>query len=71
MADGIEEAHKVCRDMKVWKHRFGGGGSIKRGVKCSTDVKRNGGARGGGRGSSARNKSLVVLRDVRESGSEP
>ena len=35
-------------------------------MKYSTDVNRNGGARGGGMGSRTGSKSVVELRDVRE-----
>ena len=65
VADGMEEAHKVRRDIKVKKYGSGGGGSIER-VEFSTDVSRNGGARGRGTGSNARNKSLVGVSDITE-----
>ena len=63
--EGMDEAQKIWRDMKVRKYGSGGGGSIGR-VRFSTDANRNGGAGGGGMGSSAGSKSLVRLRDVRE-----
>lgn len=50
---------------EVRKYGSGGGGSIGW-VKYSTDVNRNGGARGGGMGSRTGSKSVVELRDVRE-----
>ena len=51
---------------EVRKYGSGGGRGIGW-VKFSTDVNRNGGARGGGMGSGAGSKSVVRLRDVRES----
>lgn len=63
--EGMDEARKIWRDMKVRKHGSGGGGSIGR-VRFSTDVNRNGGAGDGETGSSAGSRGLVRLRDVRE-----
>ena len=62
----MEAAQKIRREMKVRKYGSGGGGSVRQ-VKLSPDVNTNGGAGVEGRtGSSARSKSLVRLRDVRE-----
>lgn len=63
--EGMDEARKIWRDMKVRKYGSGGGGSIGR-VRFSTDVNRSSGAGDGETGSSGRSKSLVRLRDVRE-----
>ena len=52
VGEGIDEAQKARRYMKVRRCSSESGGSIGR-VKFSTDVNRNGGARGGGAGSSA------------------
>ena len=64
VGESIDEAQKTRRYMKVMKYGSGSGGSIGR-VKISPDVNRNGGARGGGAGSSAGRKNLVRLRAVR------
>ena len=68
--NGMDEVQRVWRYLKVRKYISGGGGSIGR-VKVSIDMNRNGRARGGGTSRSARGKSLVGLRDVRETGFGP
>jgi len=64
MEDGMDEAQKIRRDMKLEEYGSrGGGGGIER-VKISTDMNRNGEAGGGRAGGSFRSKTLVRLRDV-------
>ncbi|PWW77832.1 hypothetical protein C7212DRAFT_362443 [Tuber magnatum] len=57
--EDMDEAQKIWRDMKLRKYGSGGVGGIGR-VRFSAD------ANGNGNGGSAGGKSLVTLRDVRE-----
>ncbi|CAZ83056.1 unnamed protein product [Tuber melanosporum] len=57
--EGMDEAQKIWRDMKVRKYGSGGWGGIGR-VRFSAN------SNGNGNGNSGGGKSLVTLRDVRE-----
>ena len=65
--DGVDEAQKIRKDMKLGEYGSGGGGGggggIER-VKLSTDVNGGGEAGGGRAGGRFRSKTLVRLRDV-------
>jgi len=62
--DGVDEAQKIRKDMKLGEYGSGGGGGGIERVKLSTDVNGGGEAGGGRAGGRFRSKTLVRLRDV-------
>ena len=58
--DGRDDAQNIWRHMKFRKYGSGWTGSFGQ-VKFSTDINGNGGARGGGTGSSSGSKTLVSI----------